>query len=272
MRRLIGILLVAGIVTGVVMGSVWALQRRLVYFPHTTPLPPGAHVIDGARDVTLHTADGLDLTAWFVPPSGADTGLAVLFAHGNGGDAADRAGLAADIASRGLAVMLLEYRGYGGNPGTPSEEGLALDADAAVAALEELGYPPGRVILVGESLGTGVVAGAAVRHPPAAVVLRSPFTELGDVGAHHYPWLPVRQLLSDRYPVSEHLARVTAPVAVILGDRDTIVPPELSRRVANAATVVEVVEVPADHNDAALVGPPVVEAITRMVERVTAGR
>ena len=117
--------------------------------------------------------------------------------------ATGRAGrtLAERLSRRGLAVLLMDYRGYGGNPGSPSEEGLAADADAAAEALEELGYPAERTIYFGESLGTGVVAALQAKRPPAGVVLRSPFTELADVGAHHYPWLPVRTLLRDQFPV-----------------------------------------------------------------------
>lgn len=259
------VVVVVLLVAGIVVGSMWALQRKLIYFPDGRTLPPAAQVIDGAREVTLHTADGLDLTAWFVPASGEAPGRAVLVAHGNGGSIADRAGLAVELADRGLAVLLLEYRGYGGNPGAPSEEGLARDAEAAVAALEALGYPPERTVFLGESLGTGVVARLATVHSPAGVVLRSPFTELADVGAHHYPWLPVRQLLTDRFPVTEHLRRVSAPVVVIRGDRDSIVPTGLSQRVAEAApTLVEEIVLPGDHNDAIMVGSEVAEIVARL--------
>ena len=127
----------------------------------------------------------------------------------------------------------MDYRGYGGNPGSPSQDGLAADADAAVGALKELGYPPQRSVYFGESLGSGVVAALQARHPPAGVVLRSPFPELADVGAHHYPWLPVRTLLRDRYPVVGYLATSDVSVTVIYGDRDSVVPAELSVRVAD---------------------------------------
>ncbi len=124
---------------------LWALQRQLIYFPDPRPVPPAADVIAGARDVTLHTADGLELGAWFVPAAGpVDTGMAVLVAPGNGGNRAGRAEFAEELSRRELAVLLMDYRGYGGNPGNPSEDGLAADADAAAKALKELGYPAQR--------------------------------------------------------------------------------------------------------------------------------
>jgi pimeloyl-ACP methyl ester carboxylesterase len=266
-RGLLVVLLLVGMVA-----MVWALQRQLIYFPDPTPVPAAADVIPGARDVTLHTADGLELGAWFVPAAGpADTGMVVLVAPGNGGNRAGRAGLAEQLSRRGLAVLLMDYRGYGGNPGAPSEDGLAADADAAVQALTDLGYPAQRTLYFGESLGCGVVAALQARHPPAGIVLRSPFTDLADVAAHHYPWMPVRTLLRDRFPVLEHLATSDVPVTVIYGDRDSVVPTVLSARVADHAPALaeRVVLTDADHNDPVMFGPRVADAVARLAHHVT---
>ena len=206
-----------------------------------------------------------------MPPSAAsDLHLAVLVAPGNGGNRSGRVRLATELSRRGLAVVLMDYRGYGGNPGSPSEQGLANDADAAARALEDLGYPAERTIYLGESLGTGVVAALLARRPAAGVVLRSPFTELADVGAHHYPWLPVRLLLKDRFQVTEILSDSEVPVTVIYGDRDSIVPSELSARVADEAPALieRVVIRGADHNDEVMFGPRVAEAVARLATAV----
>jgi pimeloyl-ACP methyl ester carboxylesterase len=251
-----------------------ALQRRLIYFPDASPVPPAADVIDAARDVTLHTSDGLELQAWFVPaPSQMRSrgGLAVLFAPGNGGNRLSRAGFALELMRRGFAVLLMDYRGYGGNPGSPSEGGLFADALAAADALVELGYPPERTIYFGESLGTGVVAALQQQRPPAGMVMRSPFTELADVGSHHYPWLPVRALLTDRFPVLEEVKASEVPLTVVYGDRDSVVPRRLSAHVAAAAAtlVEELVIEGADHNDPVMFGARVADAVARLAERVT---
>lgn len=264
-------LLVVVLLVGSVVAMVWGLQRRLIYFPDPTPVPAAAEVIVGAHDVTLHTTDGLELGAWFVPAAGpVDTGMAVLVAPGNGGNRAGRADFAEELSRRGLAVLVMDYRGYGGNPGNPSEGGLADDADAAAAALEDLGYSPQRTLYFGESLGSGVVAALQARHPPAGIVLRSPFAELADVGAHHYPWMPVRALLRDRFPVMEHLATSDVPVTVIYGDRDSVVPCLLSARVADHAPALaeRVVLAGADHNDPVMFGPPVADAVARLANGV----
>lgn len=270
-RRGIVLGLVALLLLGMAVGMLTALQRQLIYFPDSTPVPPAGDVIDGARDVTLHTSDGLRLAAWFVPArSASDRHLAVLVAPGNGGNRLGRVQLATELSRRGLAVLLMDYRGYGGNPGSPSEDGLARDALAAAVALDELGYPGERTIYFGESLGSGVVAALQARRPPAGVVLRSPFTDLAAVGAHHYPWLPVRLLLRDRFEVIGPLSDSEVPTTVIYGDRDSVVPPELSARVAEEATtlVERVVIRGADHNDRVMFGPRVALAVARLADAV----
>jgi fermentation-respiration switch protein FrsA (DUF1100 family) len=256
------------VLAGVVVAGAWLFQRHLVYFPDRSPVPAAASVLVGARDITLQTSDGLALGAWFAPPTGTPREVAVLLAPGNAGNRAARTGLIQQLRSDGFAVLAMDYRGYGGNPGTPSEAGLARDADAAVSALTGLGYPPDRTIYLGESLGTGVVAALATRHQPAGVVLRSPFTELADVGAHHYPWLPVRVLLRDRFPVAALMAASQVPAVVVYGDSDTIVPPMLSARVANVtgALIAEVVLTGADHNDPVMFGPDVARAVVQVAE------
>ena len=269
-RRPARFLIVLLAIGGLAVGMLWALQRQLIYFPDASPVLPADDVIAGAEDVMLHTADGLDLTAWFVPATGnEDTAMAVLVAPGNGGNRAGRAGFARELSRRGMAVLLMDYRGYGGNPGTPGEAGLAADADAAVAALEELGYPPDRTIYFGESLGTGVVAALQARRPPAGVVLRSPFTALVDVASHHYPWLPTRTLLRDRFPVLDHVIDSDVPLVVVYGDRDTVVPPSLSARVADESpSLVERVVLVADHNAPIMFGSRVAEVVERLARRV----
>ncbi len=269
-RFTLGLLAVL-LLVGTVLAMAWSLERQLIYFPDPGPVAPAADVIDGARDVTLYTADGLELGAWFVPAAGPeDTGMAVLVAPGNGGNRAGRADLARKLSRRGLSVLLMDYRGYGGNPGHPSEDGLAADSDAGAEALMKLGYPAQRTLYFGESLGSGVVAALQARHPPAGMVLRSPFTELADVGAHHYPWLPVRALLRDRYPVMEHLRTSDVPVTVIYGDRDSVVPSVLSASVADHSPSLaeRVVLAGADHNDPVMFGSRVAAAVARLAHSV----
>jgi pimeloyl-ACP methyl ester carboxylesterase len=168
-------------------------------------------------------------------------------------------------------VLLFDYRGYGGNPGHPSEEGLALDVRAARRFLIGQDIPEDRLLYFGESLGAAVVTELATEHPPAGLVLRSPFRDLAAVGRVHYPFLPVGALLRDRYPVVEHISRVNVPTTVVYGSSDGIVPPEQSRAVAEAArgpTTLVAIE-GADHNDLALLnGRELIDAVVDLAGRI----
>jgi alpha-beta hydrolase superfamily lysophospholipase len=257
-----------------VLALLWGFQRRLIYLPFPAALSSPAEVLPGAREVTLHTSDGLELGGWFVPAREPNRAIAVLVANGNAGNRSLRAPLARALARRGFAVLLFDYRGYGDNPGRPSEAGLARDARAARRFLvEQCGVPWARLLYYGESLGAAVVAELATEHPPAGLALRSPFTDLASVGRVHYPFLPVRTLLRDRYRLVEHLARVKVPTTVVYGSQDSIVPPEQSRAVAEAARgPTRVVEIQgADHNDRALLdGEKLIAAIVELADQVGA--
>jgi fermentation-respiration switch protein FrsA (DUF1100 family) len=226
--------------------------------------------------VTLETSDGLQLGAWFVRPQRSRNDIAVLVANGNAGDRSLRAPLARSLAREGLAVLLFDYRGYGGNPGRPSEEGLALDIRAAYRFLtEEEGMPPERLLYYGESLGAAVAVELAAEHPPGGLVLRSPFTDLAAVGRIHYPFLPVGALLWDRYPVLETIRHVDVPTIVVYGTQDSIVPADQSRMVAEGAagptTIVEIDG--ADHNDSALLnGRGLIDAVVGLADRIESAR
>jgi uncharacterized protein len=249
------------------IAAIWVFQRKLIYFPDSSPVPPASAVLPGAADVQLQTSDGLDLGAWLVPPAQPGPYAVVLVANGNAGNRAYRAPLAAALSQAGLAVLLFDYRGYGGNPGSPSEDGLKLDVRAAHRYLtEQLQIPPDRLIYYGESLGSAVVTELAIEHPPAGLVLRSPFVDLAATGQEHYPFLPGRLMLRDTFPVADTIARVKAPVTVVLGAEDSIVPPEQSRTVAQAGSAKLVEIAGADHNDRVLLdGPDLIGAITALL-------
>jgi uncharacterized protein len=196
----------------------------------------------------------------------------VLVCNGNGGDRSMRADLGAALTRLGLAVLLFDYRGYGRNPGRPTEEGLAADARAALAYLA--GRPevdPERMVYLGESLGAAVALRLATERPPAALVLRSPFASLVEVGRRHYPVLPVSLLLRDRYDSAALAGRLAAPLLVVAGGRDRIVPASHSRRLFAAAPEPKrlVVLEGADHNDHDLLaGPRLVDALRSFLASV----
>jgi uncharacterized protein len=246
--RLLAVVVAAVVVA---VGLLWLAQRRLIYLPSQV-VPPIGSVLPAAEEVAYATDDGLILAAWLVPASGEPSGITVIVFNGNAGNRAHRAPVAEALASLGHRVLLTDYRGYGGNPGRPTETGLAADARAAVAHLEDRGdVDPERLVYFGESLGAAVAIGLAVERPPAALVLRSPFTSLPDVASVHYPFLPTSWLLWDRYPNLDRMRTLTVPLLVVAGTEDRIVPFAQSEALyATAPGPKELMAVDgADHND-----------------------
>jgi fermentation-respiration switch protein FrsA (DUF1100 family) len=217
------------------------------------------------------TDDGLKLGAWFVPAAFPGTATTMIVFNGNGGNRALRAPLAAELSTRGIATLMVDYRGYAGNPGSPSEHGLASDARAALRYVaRRADVDPARIVYFGESLGTGVAVRLAVEHPPLALILRSPYTSLVDMGRHFYPFLPVRRFLSDRFESMELIDRLTRPVLVIAAHRDSIVPSSQSQRLYDAAPEPKQLLMldDVDHNDYELLaGARVIGAIVDFVDR-----
>lgn len=236
---------------------LYVTQRSQLYFPWPEAI---REVPPRVEPMELATDDRLDLAAWFVPAAGdhRQPGPAVLVCNGNAGSRAHRLPLAQALSERGHHVLLFDYRGYAGNPGSPSEEGLRTDARAAARALADRPeVDPDRIAYFGESLGAAVCTGLATERPPAALILRSPFPSVLDMARQHYPYLPAAEaLIWDTWPLERQLAgQVRAPLLVLVGERDEIVPPTLSRRVYEAAgsEPKRFVEIPAaHHNDPAL--------------------
>ncbi|NKY52957.1 alpha/beta hydrolase [Nocardia vermiculata] len=185
------------------------------------------------EDLWVTAADGARINAWFVRaerPIGH-----VLYAHGNAGNIGGRSPVLALLAAAGLDVLTFDYRGYGRSSGRPHERGLYLDARAARRALlERPGVDPERVVYLGKSLGGGVLTELAVTHPPAAMVLMSTFTGLRAVGHAVYPFIP-KMLVPDAFPSERRIRSVHAPVFVMHGDADELVPVEMGRALHAAA-------------------------------------
>lgn len=215
--------------------AIYLAQRRMMYFPATyLPSPIDAGLAE-AQAVTLKTSDGLDLVAWHVPVSPSGGLPTIVYLHGNAGNIAGRVFRARPFAKAGYGVLLVEYRGYGGNPGSPTEEGLYADGRAALAYLAEQGIGPERIVLFGESLGSGVAVRMASEIPAHALVLEAPFTSATDVAADVYWFLPVRRLLKDHFDSLSRIGDIDAPLLIIHGEHDRTVPTKLGRRLLAAA-------------------------------------
>ena len=235
-------------VIGTVLMSLFLLQRGLIYHPHRAPVAmPPAQLYPGLRDVNITTEDGVALCAWYWPAESERP--AVLFLHGNAGDRSYRLDILRGLHARGYTVLSLDYRGYGGSAGMPSEDGLYLDAEAAATWLKRNGHD--QLLYFGESLGTGVAVELARRSPPAALILEAPFDSLTEVAGYHFPWLPVRWMLRDRFDSAAKIGRIEAPLLIIHGDEDRVVPQARGRALFEAAAEPKTwIPIPgAGHND-----------------------
>lgn len=236
----------------VLVGSVYLFQRKLQYFPNVDPVSlPQGQAFRGLQEVELETEDGNRLLSWYWP---GDRPLTLVYFSGNGGNRADRLEWAWGFHRLGYGLFLLEYRGYGGNPGTPTERNLYRDAQAA---LDWLARDPGRKLAyLGESLGSGVAVEMATRAPPAGLIIQSGFSSAADVGQHRYPLLPVGLLMKDPFDSLPKIKGLSCPLLAIHGDRDRTVPLPLGRALFEAAPEPkEWLMVPgAAHNDVSGVG------------------
>ena len=219
------------------IGGMYVFQRNLIYFPSTeTPDRAQAGVPD-MRDVTLKTEDGLSLLSWYKEAQPGQRTV-VLF-HGNAGHIGHRGYKARLFIDAGLGVFLAEYRGYGGNPGKPSEEGFRADARAALTFLIQENVDLSRVVLYGESLGTGVAVQLATdkktRNSIKSLVLESPFTSISDIAAHHYPFVFARQLVKDSFDSLSRIGRYSGDLFVIHGENDRTVPISFGKKLFAAA-------------------------------------
>lgn len=194
-----------GLVVGgylMLVAALYLMQRQLLYLPDRSAPNRIASGAPEISEVRLQTVDGLDLLAWHLPA--APGRATIVYLHGNGGHIGYRGDRIRPFIDAGFGVLLVEYRGYGGNPGRPSEQGLMSDARAALAFLEAAGVASAATVVYGESLGSTVAVAiaaerAAAGQPVAALVLEAPLSSVSDVAAHHYPWVPVRWLLKDRF-------------------------------------------------------------------------
>jgi hypothetical protein len=206
---------------------LYVIQRALMYFPDIERISPAAAGLPDAEDALLVTADGERVVVWHLPPRGDRP--VVLYLHGNGGHLGHRAERFRALTADGTGLVAVDYRGYGGSTGHPSETGLVIDAEAAYA-FAAARYPVDRIAAWGESLGTGVAVALTAERPIRRLVLEAPFTSAVDLAARQYPFVPVRWLMKDQFRSDLRIGKVTARILVLHGARDQIVPIQYGER------------------------------------------
>jgi len=206
---------------------LYVAQRNLMYSPGHDLGRPEDHGLPELSEQKIQTADGLVLTSWFLaPPTG---GQVLVYFQGNAGTIGDREHKVRPFIDAGFGVLLVGYRGFGNNPGNPTEEGLYVDGASALQWLSEIGVGADRWVLYGESLGSGVATEMAWRQARqgtavGALVLEAPFTSMGDAAASHYPYVPAKLLVRDRFDSLAKIDAIDTKLMVVHGTRDRTVP------------------------------------------------
>lgn len=213
--------------------GVYFVNRQFMYFPDPTRTAPAEVGLDDVEEIEMPAADGTTLVAWHASPKAENP--TVLYFHGNGANAANRASRIETMRQDGFGVLYLNNRGYGGSMGRPTETNNVADAIAAYDYLTERGIPPEKIVAYGESLGSGQAIRLAAARPVSAIVLESPLTSTVDVARSTYFWLPLRLLIADQYNNERNIGSVTAPVLILHGEQDEVIPVEMGRKVYLAA-------------------------------------
>ncbi|MEZ0225309.1 MAG: alpha/beta hydrolase [Alphaproteobacteria bacterium] len=217
------------------LAILYGSQRHLLFLAHAAPtLTPAEYGIKGVDVVEVTTEDGLVLRDWFAPPP-KPGGRIIVFFHGAYENLGDIAGISTYFMERGFGIFLCEYRGFGGSPGEPSEQGLYADGRAGIKWLKEHGYKREQFVFLGASLGSGVAVQMAVETQPAFLALQSPYSSVVDVAKERYSLFPVDALIKDRFDSIAKIEKVKSSLLIIHGTDDTTVPMKFSKALFNKA-------------------------------------
>lgn len=225
------------------------LHRYFLYVPNPTRVAPKDAGLTVTEEIVFKAADGTRLIAWYRPARPGKPTL--LYFPGNSGNAADRAGKIKAIGADGYGVFMLNYRRFGGSGGRPTEKRITTDAVSAYDYLRGLGVAPHDIIAYGESLGTAVATRLCLQREVKALVLEAPFTSVADVGRLMWPMLPLGLIMVDQYRTIDRIGQVEAPLFIIHGGRDNVIPLDHARHVYHAANEPKTLSVVprAGHND-----------------------
>ncbi|MEK7470245.1 MAG: alpha/beta hydrolase [Planctomycetota bacterium] len=276
-RLLMRILRTAAVTLAVSLVTIlllfYFLQNKLLFYPDRGLPPPPKVQIPSVERVEFSASDGVRLVSWWLPPKpGRPT---VLYFQGNAGNIADRSDRLHDCSDQGWGLLLLGYRGYGDSAGSPDEQGIYLDARAALEWLRKRPDVEGKKLVYhGESLGCGFASELAAAEPPACLVLEAPFRNLKAIADFHYPWLPTSILVKGKIDTAGNVARLRCPLFVVHGNRDEVIPFAHGRAVFEAAPEPKkFYELNCRHNDIGESGgKPLRAAIAEFVEAATRGK
>ncbi|MFN3891679.1 MAG: alpha/beta hydrolase [Beijerinckiaceae bacterium] len=215
------------------VAALYFMQRSLLYRPNAADMEATRATMPGVERMTLKTVDGETLVAWHHPPREGQP--LFIYLHGNAANLAARNTRLMGFARQGWGFLAVSYRGYGGSTGAPTEDGLIADGEAAYAKARELGISPERIFLFGESLGTGVAIALATKHQVRGLALEAPYSSTADVARSIYWFVPVGLLMRDQFLSDERVKTVRAPLFIMHGEADRVVPIRFGEKLFAAA-------------------------------------
>ncbi len=215
------------------LGYVYFNQRNLLYHPSNNIEDISYYDFEGAQEIIISTQDGVKLQAWYKNPQ--DGGLMVVFFHGNAGNIADRIDKLKALAELGDGFIIPSWRGFGKSEGHPTKDGLLNDAEATLKFLKSNGYDLKDIIMIGESLGTGIATKMATNYKFKGLLLLTPYTSIADRAGEIYPFLPTQLLTKDNFEVLSKIDLINQPLLIIHGDKDDVVPLDHAMKIYNKA-------------------------------------
>jgi len=241
-------------------------QRSILFVPDTRQYEPADANLPEMETKYFQTADGVIISGWYkAAPEGRPT---ILYFHGNGGSNRNHSGNADEMIAAGYGLLILEYRGYGGNPGTPSQEGFYNDGRAAITFLKSQGVSEGDIILFGYSLGTGVAIKMATEISAKALILQAPYTSISDVAQNRYWYMPVSLLIQDPFPALDLIDKVSEPTLYQYGTADRVIPPAFTKQLLEADRDPKTVAVFEGLGHLDLGAPDVVAEVFRLLDNL----
>jgi len=228
---------------------IYFYQPKLIYYPHKEIVASPNDILLDYEEVTLTTSDNYEINAWWIPNANARATL--LFFHGNAGNISHRLDSINNFHQLGLSVLIIDYRGYGISPGTPSEQGTYNDAEAAWSYLtKEKNIPPNNIVIFGRSLGGAIATWLAEKHASAALIIESSFTSIADIGKYYYPYLPTKLLARIKYPSKDRIPKIKTPILFIHSPNDEIIPYEHGQALFEVANKPKsFLQIHGSHND-----------------------
>ena len=213
---------------------IFIFQRSLLYLPSKEKLDPFFYSNTGLEKIYLETSDGLVLNSLFRKPSANKKDTIVVF-HGNAGHIGHRVEKFRSFLEEGYGLLLVEYRGYGENPGNPTENGFHKDGLAAIEFLTKQSISKQKTILYGESLGCGVAVKLSIKEKYKAIILEAPYTSIAEVAARHYWYLPAKWLVLDRFDILSIIKNIKSPLLVLHGEKDNVISLDLGKKIFKSA-------------------------------------